>query len=158
MCCVFLLCLGYSWKFLCLLIMCQPCVAPSLKVTLNSWGDPYLLVIPFIIRSTVLPSAPKHILAWLCIQLNNPEQPRASQVPGISQCFRGNLEMNTTVFLFPTSLLCLKYLLLVYEGKPQAGGLRHFCLQPVTQSPNLPLCPIKSAPDDLSPLGYSPVS
>lgn len=126
MCCVFLLCLSYSWKCLSLLVMCQPCAAPSLKVTLSSWGDPYLLVTPLIIRPIVLPSAPRHILARLCIQLNNPERPYASQVPGISQCFRGDLEMSRTVFPFPNELTYCAWNipLLVYEGKPQAGGPR----------------------------------
>lgn len=82
---------------------------PSLKVTLRA--APVILISlspPLIIRSIVLPFAPHRILARLCIQLKNPQQPCVSEVPGISQCFRGDLEVSRTAFPFPNELIVLE--------------------------------------------------
>lgn len=76
--------------------------------TSSSSCGPYLLMPPLIIRSIVLPFAPHHIQARLCIQLKNPQQPCVSEVPGISQCFRGDLEVSRAVFPFPNELIVLE--------------------------------------------------
>lgn len=103
---MFLLCLAYSWQLLSLLILCQPCAAPMFESHIyNSSCDPYLLVTPLIRRSIVLPSAPGHIPARLCVQLESPEQPHMAEGPGISQGFRGDLEASRTVFPLTVSEL-----------------------------------------------------